>query len=509
MAKTDNLHEMVHSLSQNEKRYFTIFCERHVIGEGNQSLKLFNMVASQDIYDAEAIMRQLSYVNTPDRLKKKKYQLYRLLLKCMGFYHSEGSSDLRLLEVAQQVQFLYRKGLYRQCIRLLDKAEAEAIELEKYSALIVLLECRRRVLHRLADATGVRLAVSTISQTMQRYGAGLNVMQHALSILEDVSKEGVFRSQEGVERTGRKLAEMEVMQTDGSFMARYYGISAQGMYHAATGEHTLHMEANRSLVKLFQDHPHFIADWPTAYAFSLHNLCNALFADGRMLEHREVLGLIGELKATKVGIRDHDFRNHLEVMTFEHGLLSAIYAGDFDAALRLVDGFMPRLNGSAITETSRLPLLYDIAYLHFIIGDYRKCQQFINRLLLDEGATSRNDLIGFAELMNILVHFEREHEQLAEYLERSHKRRLIADDRLYPAERIILRLLKQIANEPDRRTVNRHLDYAVSKFMVMRQDPYERDVWQYFDFISWLEAKRSGREMKDVFKERMAGLWKR
>lgn len=509
MAQIDSLHETIHSLSQSEKRYFTIYCDRHVIGEKNQSLELFNMVASQGLYDAQAIMRQLSFVDTPDRLKKKKHQLYRLLLKCMAFYHSEESSDLRLLEVAQQVQFLYRKGLYRQCIRLLDKAEAEAVELEKYSALIVLLECRRRVLHRLADASGVQLAVSSISHTMQRYDADLNVMRHALSILEDVSKEGVFRSQEGAERTGRKLAEVEAVQTDGSFMAQYYGISAQGIYFAATGEHGPHMEANRSLVKLFQNHPHFIADWPTAYAFSLHNLCNALFADGRMVEHREVLGLIGELKATKTGIRDHDFRNHLEVMTFEHGLLSAIYAGDFDAALRLVDGFMPRLNGSAITETSRLPLLYDIAYLHFIIGDYRKCQQFINRLLLDEEVTSRNDLIGFAELMNILVHFEREHEQLAEHLERSHKRRLIADDRLYPAERIILRLLQQIANKQDRKAVNRHLDYAVSKFKVMRQDPYERDVWQYFDFISWLEAKRYGRKMKDVFRQRMVGLWER
>ncbi len=508
MAQIDNLHEIIDSLTQSEKRYFSIYCSRHVIGEENKSLKLFNLVSSQDVYDPEAVMRQLSFVNTPDRLKRKKHQLYRLLLKSMAFYHSEDNSDLRLLEVAQQVQFLYSKGLYRQCIQLIDKAETEAIELEKYSALVVLLECRRRVLHRLADATGVQRSLQTLKKAMQQYDSVLNVMLHALSIHEDVSREGVFRSQEVADRTARKLTVMEGLPMDGSFMAKYYQISAQGIYFSAIGEHGAHMEADRSLVQLFQDYPKFIKDWPTAYAFSLHNLCNALFADGKMQEHRTVLGLIENFKATRMGERDRDFLNHLEVMTFEHGLISAIYAGEFTTAIQLVDGFMPRLNSSSVTETSRIPLLYDIAYLYFLVGDYRECQKLINRILLDERAKSRNDLIGFAELMNILVHFEREHEQLAEYLERSLKRRLIADDRLYPAERIILHLMKQIASKPDPGLVTMHLEHAISEFKAMRQDPYERDVWQYFDFISWLEAKRKGMTMAEVFKERMKVVWK-
>lgn len=507
MVKTDNLHELISTLSQNEKRYFKIYCDRHVIGQENQSVLLFDMVASQKVYDGEFIMEKLTFVNTPDRLKKKKHQLYKLVLKCMAFYHSQRSSDQRLLEMVQQILFLYQKGLYRQCLSLIEKGESEARLLEKHSIAMLFLESKRRVLHRIANPDGVVKAIDDIRLIAADYQKELVQMNNALSILNDVRKEGVFRTAKHAEKTRETLRVMKETAEANTFLSEYYRISAEGIYHAACGEHNLHLEADRSLVNLFEEYPHFIRDWSTAYAFALNNLCNALFSVGKMNEHQSTLVKIKRLKNDKLLMGDKDFSNHLAIMTFEHGLISSIYAGNFVDALKSVEAFKPQLESGLVTEASRLPILYDIAYMYFIIGQYKQCKQYINRLLFEETASSRNDLFGFAELMNILIHFEMGRSEFAEYLKDSLKRRLINDNRLYRAEKMTLELLRNIISEPDRKIVERQIRDAIQEFESFESSFYERDIWQYFDFISWLEAKLSGRTMQEVFVNRMKRLW--
>jgi len=508
----ESIHDLVHSLSLSEKRYFKIFCDRHVIGTSNRSVELFNLVAGQTVYDEEAIMRKLPFASTPEKLKKQKYRLQQLILKGMGYYHATSNLEMELVETVQQVRFLYSKGHFRLCLKLIDKGIAKAEPLEKNTALVMLLSWKARVLIRLSDFKGILEAVERQQAVLSQSSKDMKAMYAAFSILSKVNLEGMFRSQDEAEELRNELSALNgEVDIDGSFLSSYYAISAQGIGHAAIGEYAVQVESYRSIVQLFLERPHFIDDWPMAFLSTVNNLCNAHFSSLQPEDHLAAHNLLLAMRDRGLRTNDSNVRIQLELAVFNHGQTQLIYGGNLHEAKKTADMFV-NLMGHELNRFSvpqRIQLFYDLAYLHFLTGDFRTSQFWLNRILNDMPEGSRHDLFGFAELMNILLHYERKHEGLTEYLERSFKRRLIADDRLYPAERIILRLLEQISNEPDRKAVNRHLDYAVSKFKVMRQDPYERDIWQYFDFISWLEAKRTGRSMQDVFRERMAGLWKR
>jgi hypothetical protein len=59
MASTDSLHELVHSLDTNEKRYYRMYCSRHAIGGENEYAVLFDLILGQTEYDEESLRQQM------------------------------------------------------------------------------------------------------------------------------------------------------------------------------------------------------------------------------------------------------------------------------------------------------------------------------------------------------------------------------------------------------------------------------------------------------------------
>ena len=55
MIASDELHKLIKSLTQSEKRFFKIYASRHIIGEQNNYVQLFDVIASQKKYNEEAI----------------------------------------------------------------------------------------------------------------------------------------------------------------------------------------------------------------------------------------------------------------------------------------------------------------------------------------------------------------------------------------------------------------------------------------------------------------------
>ena len=55
MIASEDLHKLIKSLSQSEKRFFKIYASRHVIGEQNNYVQLFDAIANQKNYNEKAI----------------------------------------------------------------------------------------------------------------------------------------------------------------------------------------------------------------------------------------------------------------------------------------------------------------------------------------------------------------------------------------------------------------------------------------------------------------------
>ncbi len=121
MSKLDKTFELLKSLNKSEKRFFKIYSGRHVIGDQNKYVQLFDAMDKQTVYNEEQIKENFKDYKFVNRMPVAKAYLYDLMLKSMSAYHNHHSIEAQLYDNLKQIRFLYNKKLYQQAEILLDK----------------------------------------------------------------------------------------------------------------------------------------------------------------------------------------------------------------------------------------------------------------------------------------------------------------------------------------------------------------------------------------------------
>ena len=76
------LFHLIKALNKLEKRYFKLYSSRHVIGEKNNYVRIFDLIDKQSLYDESAILEKASI--SKKQLENYKRHLYELILKEYG-----------------------------------------------------------------------------------------------------------------------------------------------------------------------------------------------------------------------------------------------------------------------------------------------------------------------------------------------------------------------------------------------------------------------------------------
>ena len=75
----DHLHRLISSMTKSEKRHFKIYSNRHVKGNENNYVRLFDLVEKQKKYDEEKIKKALHGSTFVKRLDVVKRYLFDLI----------------------------------------------------------------------------------------------------------------------------------------------------------------------------------------------------------------------------------------------------------------------------------------------------------------------------------------------------------------------------------------------------------------------------------------------
>jgi len=120
--KTD-LFRLIQSLSKSEKRFLKLYAGRHVTGNSNNYIELFNAIAGMTNYDKQQLRAKFAGRAFIKNLRFTKHYLYRLILKSLEHYHADKTEGFRLRSLITQSELLLEKGLTVQVGQLLKKAE--------------------------------------------------------------------------------------------------------------------------------------------------------------------------------------------------------------------------------------------------------------------------------------------------------------------------------------------------------------------------------------------------
>lgn len=498
----DPLHELIHSLAPNERRYFRLFALPGS-GPGTDSnyMRLFEALLAQPQYDEDALRAQFAEEKLVHHLSAEKSYLYRLLLRCLRTMREEGSLRLRIRAQIENATLLFERGLYRQAHKALRRARTLAEPAEHHLYLLEILVLERRLWKILIDKDRKTIA----NQLIQEQIACLEALRATYHYYDLYDRMFLLTHQKFSLRTHADHPELLAILEDPmlgdlaqahTFEARHFYWLCQAWRHQLQGDHAQLYEALSQHVAWWEAHPAQVEADPGRYVVALSNFLHAAGLRSRYAEFPEVFT---KIRNARPGHQHADVQVLQTLYYYE--LLYALNIADWDAAVvnaRQITDFLAKA-GKGISMGRRLAFWYNLAILEFVLENFSAALQWVNTILDESGSELREDIQHFARILVILVHYELGHWEILEYLHRSGYRYLFSLRQLFPYEKRLMDALRTLMNQPAPAMQAQALKSLHSDLtQMLEHQSYGPGIQELF---CWIDSKLTQRPIKTVMAE--------
>ena len=240
-----------------------------------------------------------------------------------------------------------------------------------------------------------------------------------------------------------------------------------------------------TLLKLWEDYPHFIKENPGVYIPIVQNLMNVQL-DKRMYDAFNITSdKLKNLQPTS------EADKLLLFLAYYPGKLT-YYVNtprpkDTYIIKEAEDAFQQFENKLRADYVILFYYLFSLS--HFMTSNFKSSLKWINTILNSKKLEARPDIGSVVLLMNLIVHFELKNLDHMDYIVKSTYRALLKMKRLYEFEKTILLFLRELPINNSPKEVLASFEKLRKQLLVLENNPYENKVFKYFDFISWLESK--------------------
>ena len=170
-----------------------------------------------------------------------------------------------------------------------------------------------------------------------------------------------------------------------------------------------------------------------------------------------------------------------------------IYLGRFQEAIKLHEqreAFIKK-NRPMYTSEEYIQIQYLMAYAWIGAGECRKALPIINSLINETNDKVAPDYHAFARVLNMIIHYELQNYTLMKYAGDMATRLLQRRKRLSPSLKAIFRMFKKLARLEGQSAgeIIGTLKETKQTLIKLYEDPYEAQLLQIFDVLSWIDSK--------------------
>jgi hypothetical protein len=510
---TDTLFQLVRSLEKAEKRHFKLYIKR---SSGNEDLKvveLFDALDKLAEYDETILLKKLKSIQKP-QLSNIKVHLYKQLLASLRLLKSGDSIDLQLNEQFDYAHILYKKGLFAQSLKILDKAKETAKANHKTNFLLsaIALEKRIETLHitRSMQTRAEELSAE-INEVNKHIDALARLSNLAMLLYSWFIKNGHARNQNDEEKIKNYLKEHLPLNAwhQTGFYEKMYLYQSLCWYAFILQDFLMYYRYAQKWVDIFDEEQLMIRVETGHYIKGLHTLMNAHF-DLRNYQRFDITLKKFEKFAQTDRVRLHDnFRTQAFVYIYSAKINQHNMLGTFANGVKLVPHILEKLKEFElfIDEHRIMVFNYKIASMYFGNGNYDTCIDYLQKII-NENADVRSDLQSYSRLMHLMAHYELGNYELMEYLTKSVYRFMAKKENLTVVEEEMFKFLRK-SFHVNRSKVQAELEKFLDKIKGLEKNRHETRAFAYLDIISWVESKVQRKTMGQILQEKYNNSRKR
>ena len=502
----DFLFVLIKSLSKSEKRQFKIFASRLETSSNTKFIELFTILDKSDVYDEKLILKSGSIKKV--QLSNLKSYLYKQILVSIRLNIPSQNIRYQLREQIDFATILYNKGLYKQSLKILDKTKQQALENDEKHMAYEIVEFEKliesqyitRSIQGRADELAVQAKELNYRNTISSKLSNLSLQLYGIML-----KTGYVKSDEEHQYIdtyfNKHIAKFD--ENKFGFREKYWYYNANLWRSFLVQDFLSCYKFANKWVTLFYDNPNMIYLNPVFFLKGNHYLLESLF----MLKYKtNFKKYLVQLEAT---INDPKFpvNDNIASLSFlylyNNKLNFHILEGSFAESEYLIPEVLYKMNQHSehLDEHHEMLFYYKIACIYFGNEKYNESLFYLEKIINNKNLTMREDLMCFARLLYLILHYELGNDYYLENQLKSTYKFLLKMNDLHEVQKEIIRFLKNL-NSIYPGDIKKEFIKMKERFVELEKNTYEKRAFLYLDIISWLESKIENRKIGDIIREK-------
>ena len=502
----DNLFVLVKSLSKSEKRQFKLYVGRLGVNEDSKFLLLFNLLDKMDDYDEQVILKK--GIVKKQQLSNLKAHLYKQILISLRLNPLHQNIRVQIREQLDFATILYHKGLYKQSLKILDKAKTMALNYEEKNIAYEILE-----LEKIIESQYITRSISNRADELTIQAKELNAQNILASKLSNLSlqlyglflKTGYVKNDEEYKRVTKyfnaRLPKYDIK--DLGFREKLWLYQSYLWYSFLVQDFLSCYKYSKKWVNLFYENVEMMKLNPVFFLRGNQYLLEALFFIRHHEKFKSALNQLETITKEKWFPKNDNVESLTFLYIYSNKFNLHFMEGTFKEGLPIVDEVLAGIkkHKSRIDEHHIMVFYYKIASLYFGIGENKKCIEFLDKIISNKSLSMREDLLCFSRVLNLVAHYEAGLDYNLDALIKSTYKFLIRMEDLYEVQKEMIRFLRGLGDIFPHQLRGEFVK-LLEKLKTYEDHPYESRAFLYLDIISWLESKIENKSVDSIIREK-------
>jgi len=508
MSKSDQLFELIKSLTKTEKGYFKKHQSFGSADGDKQYVKLFDLIDAQKVYDEADIKKKLKDPKTIKQLPALKNYLYKQILSALESYHESDLSEIR--STLNQIEILFHKGLYYHYKPMMDKLKLRVQKLEKHTYALEL---------NLMDL-GMGIRRRNYEVFKEEHNLLEESFTEALEQLNDFSN--IYRVYWRCHLLGRRLNSHpddkealhmldEIIQTPSikpvkknrSTLAKAWFEQNMAIYHFFHKNVEQALMHTKNILVIYDEKPEAFGN-DMQYVFTTYyNYTLDLIMLQRFEEAKEMIQSMSQIEAKK--------ERHKNILfQYKYSLLFQLYQdqGLFQEEESMVIHFTEELptKENVMVNILKSRLFFKLIRHYFILESFDSCITWTNKLLDMQQINPDKRLHATSLFIDIICHWELHHEQLVISKLRAAQSFFKQLDQLNARLKLLFRLMNKLATcivSSQKNQLYQELKVALTD--ALEEDPMHQ-ILITTELVTWLEARIRRKSLLMTERQRLTAL---
>ncbi len=500
MAKTPStkLFNLIHSLTNQEKRYFKILA-KHKEDSSSKYIRLFDLIEKSQFFDDDYYKGEL-YPDLPSNSKKYselKNYLFQFILRSLRNFDEASSVDYSLKNGLLNVHLLFVRSKFKYALDEANKLIRQAGKYEAFKIHLEALEWKKRIAYAKADIDffekklmSIQREEETVLEQLENYKVYEQIFYRLyLSIRKKPSQ----KQEDLAPYISHKV--LSSPDCARSFKALVFFHRIWSIYYFSIGKFFDFAKENDKLIHLIESNAHFLKEDIVHYIAALSNNSVAGFLTN---DYSRVRDSLHKFECLHPVTEDDKIRINRQYYSNKFKL--CILSGNFEEGIKALSTLRRSISDEHWHIFNNDSFLFQYFYLYFGIEDYETALDYLNEWTNLPKHSERQDMQVVARILLLIVHYELDNTMLLSSLIRSSRRFLNLKQKSAILEKFFLPAFSDIIKAPSptqRKSIFQKLLNDIEAHAT-KSNP----LFNIFDFKAWVEHQITKEKFADITKRK-------